>query len=271
MRISFPPTAKVTVAAVLVLITACTTSTKANAPDFYGFTVVNIKVDGKDIKGDVPAVNFYGRTVVPIRFVSEALGAKVEWNNDTNTATITSQNQSVPAATASQQSTQATVSQTKYNDDTSKLKLYSRISNAFMQINDLSKQVMNISNLFGDIIDNVDNDNVSSLFSNVQTSLNNLKNDLIPSTQKDISALKQAAAQQSIDISDMDTMFTSLNSALGTYTSASTIVSSYIITQDDSSLSTYQTSESAAFNAAKQVMDSSFAKFGEFYGKIQNF
>jgi hypothetical protein len=253
-----------------MFLTTCTSPTKADAPDYNGYTVVNVKVDGKVIQGDVPAVNFFGRTLVPIRFVSDALGARVEWNNDTNTATITSQNQSAPTP-SNLQLDQVTISQSKYKDDISKLKLYSRITNAFMQINDLAKQVMNVSNLYADVIDYVQDPDVSALLSNAQSTLSNLKNDLVPSSQKDISGLKLAAAEQGIDMSDVDTMINSLNYALSVYTSASTVISRYVITKDDSSLDSYQASEMDAFSYSMQVKDSSFVKFNEFYGKIQNF
>ncbi|PIU54746.1 MAG: hypothetical protein COS89_09205 [Deltaproteobacteria bacterium CG07_land_8_20_14_0_80_38_7] len=46
-------------------------------------------VDGAFQKLDQPPVIKDGRTMVPIRFISEALGATVDWNNLTNTITIT--------------------------------------------------------------------------------------------------------------------------------------------------------------------------------------
>ncbi|MBC7251946.1 MAG: MBL fold metallo-hydrolase, partial [Anaerolineae bacterium] len=48
---------------------------------------------------DVPAKVVGGRTVVPLRFVSEALGAAVNWNANTRTVTVTSSG-SVPSAGA---------------------------------------------------------------------------------------------------------------------------------------------------------------------------
>lgn len=47
------------------------------------------KINGKDIELDQSAVLLESRTLVPIRFVSEALGAKVEWNESSNTVEIT--------------------------------------------------------------------------------------------------------------------------------------------------------------------------------------
>lgn len=47
------------------------------------------KVNGEEIKLDVPARLVGDRTVVPLRFVSEQSGAKVDWDGETSTVTIT--------------------------------------------------------------------------------------------------------------------------------------------------------------------------------------
>lgn len=47
------------------------------------------KVNGQEVTLDVPAVLRSGRTFVPARFVAEALGAKVDWDQVTNTVIIT--------------------------------------------------------------------------------------------------------------------------------------------------------------------------------------
>lgn len=60
---------------------------------FQGFKIINLKVDGKDIKGDTPAINFNDRTMVPVRFVSDVLGTTVGFDDKTNTVTITSKKQ----------------------------------------------------------------------------------------------------------------------------------------------------------------------------------
>ena len=38
-----------------------------------GFSVVVVKVNGRSVEGDVPAIKFYGWTMVPLRLVGEAL------------------------------------------------------------------------------------------------------------------------------------------------------------------------------------------------------
>jgi hypothetical protein len=47
-------------------------------------------VDGRAVMLDVPASIIGGRTMVPLRFVSEAMGARVDWNNASRTVAITS-------------------------------------------------------------------------------------------------------------------------------------------------------------------------------------
>jgi hypothetical protein len=46
-------------------------------------------VDGRTVKMDAAPVAINGRTLVPIRFIAEALGAAVDWNAKKKTATIT--------------------------------------------------------------------------------------------------------------------------------------------------------------------------------------
>ncbi len=37
---------------------------------FEGYPIVKVKVDGQKVDGDVPAINFKGRTMVPVRLLA---------------------------------------------------------------------------------------------------------------------------------------------------------------------------------------------------------
>ncbi len=50
---------------------------------------VRLVVDGKEINADVPPQIINGRTIVPVRWIADAFGATVEWNQDTQTVLIT--------------------------------------------------------------------------------------------------------------------------------------------------------------------------------------
>ena len=62
-----------------------------------GDTVVELQIDGKAFKNqeeiplDSAAMLMNGRVMVPVRFISEAFGANVTWNETTNTVTIMSE------------------------------------------------------------------------------------------------------------------------------------------------------------------------------------
>jgi len=47
---------------------------------YEGFPIIHIKVEDEDVVGDVPAILLNGRTMVPLRIVSEAFDANVEWD-----------------------------------------------------------------------------------------------------------------------------------------------------------------------------------------------
>ena len=56
---------------------------------------VNLSLDGQYLPSDVPAMAISGRTLVPVRLISENLQAKVVWEKATNTITITQDEQTI--------------------------------------------------------------------------------------------------------------------------------------------------------------------------------
>ena len=50
---------------------------------------IKVKIDGREVAFDVPPQIINDRTMVPLRAIFEALGATVDWNNDTQTVTST--------------------------------------------------------------------------------------------------------------------------------------------------------------------------------------
>ena len=97
---------------------------------FEGFTIINLVVDGEKIENDVPAINLKGRTMVPIRVISEKLGADVKWDEKTSTASIA--NSSID---------------NHGEKDIDKLKLYSRIADHYRKLE-----------YYGNVLGSTDND-----------------------------------------------------------------------------------------------------------------
>jgi len=67
--------------AVVVLICGLAAATWADQP-------IKLVVNGKEIKPDVPAQITGDRTMVPVRWIAEALGAEVEWDAENRTVII---------------------------------------------------------------------------------------------------------------------------------------------------------------------------------------
>ena len=69
------------------------TATLANDAKGSVVTIVNgessFTVDGETVTCDVPQQILDGHFVIPLRAVSEAIGAKVSWDGDSKTASIT--------------------------------------------------------------------------------------------------------------------------------------------------------------------------------------
>lgn len=86
---------KLTAILVWLLVLVAVTPALAEAPP------IKLIVNGEAIATDVAPVNIDGRVYVPARYVAEALGATVEWDNANNAVVITSKeatavNTSVP-------------------------------------------------------------------------------------------------------------------------------------------------------------------------------
>lgn len=125
------------------IVTVNTAGSKATDDDispisgtYLGFQQVGIVVNGKELTSDVPPIIISDRTMVPIRVVSEALGASVDFQN--NTVIITSdlldpglfQEDSTPVDQLSSDTSDA--NQTDVND------LVNNIDNDSSIVNDLN-------------------------------------------------------------------------------------------------------------------------------------
>ncbi|MEA1962573.1 MAG: copper amine oxidase N-terminal domain-containing protein [Bacillota bacterium] len=75
---------------ILILALALTFAMVLAIPSFANGSDIYIAVDGDlvEFTDQAPYIDSNNRTLVPIRFVAEALGAKVGWDGDTRTVTI---------------------------------------------------------------------------------------------------------------------------------------------------------------------------------------
>jgi hypothetical protein len=97
-------------------------------------------VDSEIIKFDTKAEIYFNRTFVPLRFVSEALGAKVGWNGETKTVTVdTKSGEVVQPQTPSEQNIEKIVQNLK--DDELK-EVVKNVSNIYVAGRDTGEDIM---------------------------------------------------------------------------------------------------------------------------------
>jgi hypothetical protein len=81
----------------LVVIIVALVAVFSFALGSYASAPVRIFVNGNELTPDVPAQIIDGRTMVPIRFVAEALGVEVNWDANTNSVLIGANAPAVPS------------------------------------------------------------------------------------------------------------------------------------------------------------------------------
>lgn len=76
----------------------------AGGESFQGYPIVHVTLDGNPVKFDVPAINFNGRTLLPLRTVAELTGLDITWDDSTKTAHLRtkSKSESQPQSSAAQ-------------------------------------------------------------------------------------------------------------------------------------------------------------------------
>jgi hypothetical protein len=79
--------------AVLILLfslLSAAVSAESSSGTYKGYSQVHIEINGAKVLSDIPGINLDGTTMVPLRVISEKLGAQVKWNEDTSTVSILS-------------------------------------------------------------------------------------------------------------------------------------------------------------------------------------
>ncbi|BFT75384.1 glycerophosphodiester phosphodiesterase family protein [Paenibacillus sp. P36] len=62
--------------------------------DYKGNPIVKLFVNGKSVVSEVPPIILDDKTMIPIRGLSESLGAQIKWNSSTNTVNVFKQDPS---------------------------------------------------------------------------------------------------------------------------------------------------------------------------------
>jgi hypothetical protein len=109
---------------VVALLLVGAIATSASASD-----VIRIVVNGKNVSSDVPPQITNGRVLVPLRALSEALGATANWDSDSQTVTVSQQSQAQVAS-----SSLSTDKLIFYDDVRNNLSLWETINNYIVEL-----------------------------------------------------------------------------------------------------------------------------------------
>lgn len=223
---------------------------------FEGFPIINIFVNGKKVEGDVPAISLKGRTMVPVRFVSEALGASVEWDNKTSSALITTK------------STESTSGYSK--EDIEKLQFYSKIANHYKQLQETGDVLAETSNsfhsLFNEMVSVGSADGLSMILNHFNSRID-AYNEIIQPTMNAI----LESTKRGIDVSDMNDILNDYSRAIDYYKSAFSSLESFNISKSINDAEDYITASNLGLELANKGRLSSAAGYYSFFGKVQTF
>ncbi len=80
--------AKVVIIVLILILSVAGWALATGTSTYAGFPVVNLLLNGKPAATDSPPIMIDGRAYVPLRFISESLGASVAWDETTHTVSI---------------------------------------------------------------------------------------------------------------------------------------------------------------------------------------
>lgn len=237
--------------AIFILILTGTAVASVNGY-FSGYPIVNVKVNGVNVEGDTPAIAFNGRTMVPVRFVSEAMGATVTWDAATETAIVTT----TGASTAS--------------NDINRVKLYSRIANNYKNLSLMGDMLSDVSDSLSLAFNGFNMFNQSNAFDQAVANFNDdigLYNKMLTINNNLIVEANNAG----LDISDTQTILSKYGDAIEKYKLAFSSLDKYSSTRTDSSFNNYMSYRSTGDNSVYSGRAMADNGYDKFYNMVLNY
>ena len=227
---------------------------------FEGFSIVNIFINGNKITGDVPAINFHGRTMVPVRLVSEELGANVQWDGNTASVYIVSEDTNYSNSTQS---------------DTSTIKLYTKIMHQYNLLEELGRSLSDSGSGLNTVITAHLSENMTDalIFDSYETIVSQFNkniedyNMLVSTT----ASIIEESERLNIDTSNMYSIFSNYSEAIDTYKIAFESANDFLETNHGDHFESYISSLiNAKFKLDPAILESTDG-YNHFYDLIRNY
>lgn len=229
---------------------------------YQGLPIVNVTVDGQTIKGDVPAINLNGRTMVPVRFVTEALGAGVEWDAKTQTAKIKN-----PARKLSE------TDMTKHHIEA--MKFGSRITDHYRKLMEIQSATYTISNGFtlvaNSLGSNKQSEELKKALDIILTMINEEKQTITKLKADSNPLVSDAQKKYGIDISDINTILSTYEDSLEDYSAAHKQLLDYLNSKNENNVKAHFTHLKSANEKSGAGYEASLERYQFHYKALQSY
>ncbi|MGX4584008.1 stalk domain-containing protein [Paenibacillus chitinolyticus] len=225
--------------------------------DYKGNSIVKVKVNGNFVNSDVPGINLDGTTMLPVRAISEALGAEVKWDQNTYTASISSSPRSSSA-----------------NEDIRNIKMYSKLAEQYKRIIVLGDAIANLSNMLSysetAIMNDVDN---AKVLANATKQINNAVN-MYNTTMETTNAVKKEAESSNIEgayMYDAELIFKEYSDGINYFKESYKGLEKLAQQKSEANFNIYFDNRTKGFDILTDNRYYANERYFEYYNKIQNY
>lgn len=222
--------------------------------DYKGNPIVKVRVNGQLVDSEVPAQILDGSTLLPLRAVSEALGAELKWNQETYSVDLTAKTPAAPT-----------------NTNIGLLKMYSEVAEQYRRIGILLDMTSELSDSLSLSFNSI-NQNLkpSEQLKNTESYLNQVINNYNSSIQTNEQVITKAS-KYNLDIYDTRTMHNDINKSLDYYKAAYNFLVEFYQTNSNTKFDQYLDNNGKGFDNLKASRTNNIQKYFEYYNKVQNY
>jgi Copper amine oxidase N-terminal domain len=220
------------------------TATKEKTNIYLKLGSKQAKVDGKSVTIDVPAKAINGSTMVPIRFVSESLGAEVKWD--------------------------ASASAVRIESSTKTLKFYSNVSHHYETLETFGEIVVDHRIILGLAYDEFSLFGTRNTLNTAMDRYDDIVgayNNLLTPTNTMI----QNGRIYNQDLSDMNSILNDYKTSLEHYADSIYYLERYYYSNSSNDFNNYLDSRGYGFDYALEGSSKANDGYMEFYNKLQSY
>lgn len=237
------------ITATLMLFAGVATASSING-DYKGNPIVKLKSNGMVIDtGDVPAMIYDGKTMVPIAALRN-LGAGVSWDPNTYSVDVTIKHDNSSASSLA------------------KAKYYSFAGNHYHSLISYADSMIDLTDTFSHDLNAI----TSGTAKNAQISFNSY-NSLV-NTYKSISDSSASVATESgkynDDVSDINSIMKDITDTMKTYQAALKALDDFSVLKRESDIDTYSNKMTDALNRSYDIKEKVTKRYYDYLTLIQN-